>query len=302
MDAQVPSDVRFYGHLRKRFGKGHPFAVSSTGEAIRACCSQFPGFQAYVESHNGPGYRILVDEEPQTLDTLGNPVSGGSVIKIVPVVAGAHDFEQVLIGAAMIAFAMYNPLAWSTVAGSWGAAALGASSAMGWAMVLGGVASMLAQAPNVGQAGQNGPSDMPSYSFGSPTVTIGQGRPVPLLYGQVRVGGAVVSAGIVSEGYQHGGFGGAANSDLGTLSGDGDTIPWVAAIGPDIQTFTTAPAASSVVTAIEAKYGAGATATLVPEGTLVKSASAGHQALVSISGGQTRVSYDPPTDALETLF
>lgn len=291
MDAQVLSDVRFYGHLRKRFGKGHAFAVGSTGEAIRACCSQFPGFKAYVEAHSEPGYRILVEEEPQTLDTLGNPVSGGSVIKIVPVVAGASDGVQVIVGAALIAasFIPGNPFAAQTMA-------------LGISMVLGGVAQMLAPSPAVGAIGSNGPSDMPSYSFGSPTVTIGQGRPVPLGYGEIRVGGAIVSAGIVSEGYQHGGFGGAANSDLGTLSGNGDTIPWVAAIGPDIQTFTTATAASSVVTAIEAKYGAGATATSVPEGTLVKSASAGHQALVSTSGGQTRVSYDPPSDALETLF
>lgn len=211
--------VELYGHLRKRFGRRFMLAVGSPAEAIRALCFQVQGFRAWVESHSGAGYRILVEEEPQTLDTLGNPVSGGSVIKIIPVVAGASDGVQVIVGAALIAasFIPGNPFAAQTMA-------------LGISMVLGGVAQMLAPSPAVGAIGSNGPSDMPSYAFGSPTVTIGQGRPVPLLYGQVRVGGAIVSAGIVSEGYQPGGFGGACPTDDGTITGNGDTAPWVAAI------------------------------------------------------------------------
>lgn len=219
--------IELYGHLRKRFGRRFMLAVGSPAEAIRALCFQVQGFRAWVEAHSEPGYRVIVGTEPATMDTLGNPVGGGEVIKIIPVVGGAHgDVGQILLGAALIYASTFIPGAWAL--GSMSVAS--AVSSIGFAMVLGGVASMLATPPQVGQNGSNGPSDMPSYSFGSPTVTIGQGRPVPLLYGQVRVGGAIVSAGIVSEGYQPGGFGGVCPTDDGTITGNGDSTPWVAAI------------------------------------------------------------------------
>lgn len=221
-------DVRLYGHLGKRFGKRFRLDVGSVGETFRALDSQLPGFAAYVAANGS--YRVLVGKDACTLDTLGDPVGSMEVIKIVPVVAGAHgDLGQILLGAALIAVAWWNPLGWSTVAGSWGAAGLGAMSSIGMAMVLGGVAGLLAAPPRTPTSG----SDTPSYSFGSPTATVGQGNPVPLFYGgPLRVGGAVVSAGIVSEDYQSKGFGGAATDDLGNWSGNGDSIPWCAAVAP----------------------------------------------------------------------
>ncbi len=61
---------------------------------------------------------------------------------------------------------------------------------LGITMVLGGVAQMLAVAPKINN--NSGAPDSPVYSFGSPTVTIGQGRPVPLFYGgPLEVGGAI---------------------------------------------------------------------------------------------------------------
>jgi predicted phage tail protein len=209
--------IELYGHLRKRFGRRFMLAVGSVSEAIRALDSQLPGFGAWVSSHGS--YKVLVGAEAQTLDTLENPVGGGEVIKIVPVVAGASDAVQIIVGAALIAAGVFTGQGWLV--------------STGVAMALGGVATMLAAAPRIGATSQNGPSDMPSYSFGSPTVTIGQGRPVPVLYGgPLRIGGAIVSAGIVSEGYQSKGFGGAAFDDAGTWSGNGDSIPWSAAIAP----------------------------------------------------------------------
>ena len=216
--------IELYGHLRKRFGKEFRMDVMSPAEAVHALDCQIKGFGAWVVSHGS--YKVLVGQEPQTLDTLGNPVAGSEVIKIVPVVAGAHgDLGQIFLGVALMAAG----------AALWALGPAGMFTGdtlvnIGLAMTLGGVATMLAGVPKVGATGQNGPSDMPSYAFGSPTVTIGQGRPVPLLYGQVRVGGAIVSAGIVSEGYQPKGFGGQAPDDAGTIGGNGDTAPWVAAI------------------------------------------------------------------------
>lgn len=225
--------IILYGHLRARFGREFSFAIGSVAEGIRALCSQVQGFEPALAQGS---YKVLVGQEAQTLDALDNPVSSREVIKLVPVVEGAHgDVGQILLGAALIwATAGWG---WAFAAGSFGAAAMSAVSSIGWALVLGGVASMLASPPQVGQAGQSGPADMPSYAFGSPTVTVGQGRPVPLGYGEMEVGGAVVSAGIVSEAYQKGGFGGlcppdGSGNDSGTMTGNGDSTPWMAAIQP----------------------------------------------------------------------
>lgn len=225
---QTLKRIELYGHLRKKFGRRFQMAVGSPAEALRALDSQLPGFAAYVAANGS--YRVLVGTDACTLDTLGNPVGSMEVIKIVPVVEGAGgDLGQILLGAALIAVAWWNPLGWSTVAGSWGAAGLGAMSSIGMAMVLGGVAGLLAAPPRTPTSG----SDTPSYAFGSPTATVGQGNPVPLFYGgPLRVGGAVVSAGIVSEDYHMGGFGGLCAKDDGTWSGNGDSIPWAASVAP----------------------------------------------------------------------
>lgn len=212
--------IELYGHLRKRFGRRFFLAVGSVAEAMRALDSQLPGFGVWVVSHGS--YRVLVGTEPQTVDTLGNPVGSMETIKIIPVVAGAHgDLGQIILGAALIAGGIAMTPFFPTLGPM--------VTNIGLAMVLGGVAGLLAAPPQIPKSG----TDTPAYTFGSPTATVGQGNPVPLFYGgPLRVGGAVVSAGIVSEDYQSKGFGGAAADDLGTWSGNGDSIPWCAAVAP----------------------------------------------------------------------
>lgn len=229
MSEPTVKTIRLYGHLRKRFGKEFRLAVNSVHEATsQALPALVPGWTEYVGvTHGQSGFRVLVGEEPQTIDTLGNPVGSNEVIKIVPVVAGAKSGGmQFLFGAILVAASFIPVLA----------PVSGYMRSMGIAMMVGGVATMLATAPNLAALNSNnGPADSPAYSFGNPTVTIGQGRPVPLLYGgPLRVGGAIVSAGINSEAYQRKGFGGAALDDLGTISGNGDSLPWLWAIAPAV--------------------------------------------------------------------
>ncbi|SCZ74077.1 hypothetical protein SAMN03159324_05182 [Pseudomonas sp. NFPP18] len=65
-------------------------------------------------------------------------------------------------------------------------------------MVAGGVIQMLSpQAKGLGT--QDSPNNRPSYSFNGAVNTSVQGNPVPLLYGRMIVGSAVISAGIYSE-------------------------------------------------------------------------------------------------------
>jgi predicted phage tail protein len=64
-------------------------------------------------------------------------------------------------------------------------------------MTIGGVIQMLSpqQMPKSGESANNGAS----YNFTGPVNTTAQGNPVPVLYGRMIVGSAVISAGIVAE-------------------------------------------------------------------------------------------------------
>ena len=225
--------VYLYGHLRKRFGPRFDLVINSPADALNGLCHVVPGFRDYLGEHSLPGYRVLVGNVPRDESNMHEPCT--KAVKIVPAVAGAKDaLGQILTGAALIAMVYFTGGSGATFlsasAGNWLSAA---TINVGFAMVLGGVAQMLSPQPGVGPQSPNGTDDVPSYTFGSPTVTVGQGRPYPVFYGgPLRIGGAVVSSGITSEGYQPKGFGGAAPDDAGTMGGNGDSLPWVWAIAP----------------------------------------------------------------------
>jgi len=66
----------------------------------------------------------------------------------------------------------------------------------GGALVLGGIASMMAPTPSplAGEKAQN-------YAFNGAANTTRQGVAIPVCYGQLMVGGAVISSGISPEDY-----------------------------------------------------------------------------------------------------
>jgi predicted phage tail protein len=67
--------------------------------------------------------------------------------------------------------------------------------------VLGGVAQMLSPQQK-GLSSKDSPDNGASYNFNGPVNTQAQGNPVPLLYGRMIVGSAVISAGIYAEDQQ----------------------------------------------------------------------------------------------------
>jgi len=66
-------------------------------------------------------------------------------------------------------------------------------------MILGGVVQLLTPIPKGSAA--NTAANAPSYVFNGAVNTQAQGNPVPLLYGRMIVGSAVISAGIKAEDY-----------------------------------------------------------------------------------------------------
>lgn len=67
--------------------------------------------------------------------------------------------------------------------------------------MLAGVAQLLSP-QKVGLSTTDGPNNGASYNFNGPVNTTAQGNPVPLLYGELIIGSATVSAGIYSQDQQ----------------------------------------------------------------------------------------------------
>lgn len=146
---------------------------------------QFAGFETFMLESKDKGLRFAIFNGNRNIgeDDLGKP-TGRDVIRIVPVIEGSKRAGalQTIIGAVLIVVGLvYSPLL-----------------PVGIAMVAGGVMQMLSpQAKGLGT--QDSPNNRPSYSFNGPVNTSVQGNPVPLLYGRMIVGSAVISAGIYSE-------------------------------------------------------------------------------------------------------
>lgn len=184
------------GELGKRYGRKHMLDVKSPAEAVRALCANFKDFAAFVSASadRNVGYRVLNKREEVGEDELHNPAS--QRITLAPVVAGAGGtVGKILLGAALIAASFLVP--------GLGAVALFGTTTLatvafsvGVSLALGGIAQMLAPQPKF-----DGPQEeqQPSYVFNGAVNTSAQGQPVPVGYGRMVVGSAVISAGISVE-------------------------------------------------------------------------------------------------------
>jgi predicted phage tail protein len=191
--------VILLGELGRRFGRRHQLAISSAAEAIRALAANFPAFERELvaSGERGVGYRVLAGRDPLTLERLHEP-TGSLRITLAPVVSGAggNGLGQILLGAALIAVAWWNPMGWAASGAFLSQATL---YSVGTSMILGGVAQMIAPTPKASEPSERA-ENKPSYSFNGAVNTTAQGHPVPVGYGRLIVGSAVISAGIdVSE-------------------------------------------------------------------------------------------------------
>lgn len=186
------------GQLGKLFGRRHRFDVATAGEAVRALCANFPGFERHMMETPNVGYRVKLHDAPlQDIKELHHPV-GGRTITITPVVSGAgRGMGQILLGAALIAAAVFIPgLGTAMLIGATSVASVAFS--VGVSLVIGGVAQLLAPSPKSNAPAER-PENQPSYVFNGPVNTTAQGQPVPVGYGRLVVGGAVISGGLSTE-------------------------------------------------------------------------------------------------------
>lgn len=181
------------GMLAKQFGKRFELAVSSPREAVRALCSQIPGFEKAILEHPY-GFRVWADKEPLPDSASLDRCTGARAIRIVPVVAGAKSGGQmILTGALLVAAVYFAPVMMGSGAAGSAFFGSGVATSIGVSLVLGGISQMLFTPPK--STTTNNQSNL--LFSGSINTTV-QGNSVPICYGKMLVGSQVIAAGIES--------------------------------------------------------------------------------------------------------
>jgi predicted phage tail protein len=208
--------VTLYGELAEKYGKDWSLDVNSPGEAFKALDVNNIGFRQFVASseERGVGYKVIVGKSYiNDYSELGHP-SGRQEIKIIPVILGAKNnnaIGMILLGALLIWQPWAAPEAIGALTAEQAAAQLTLNSAgtfmsnasysslamkLGGALLLGGIASLLAPTPEVTE------TDKPTnYGFDGASNTARQGYAIPVAYGQLLIGGTVISSGVSPEDY-----------------------------------------------------------------------------------------------------
>ena len=218
------------GELGKKFGRVHVYELNTPAEAIRALSANYEGFQQELSAagERGIGYMVHVGKDPmQSLDEIGNPTGRLEEISITPVLQGAGGgVGKIFAGIGLIAAAIllgpagagFLNLGAGFVSGAFAAAASSAVGYIGTSLILGGTAQLLSPtiSDSPGSFGTTSPSrarardsftpenneiadNRASYIFNGAVNLTAQGNPVPILYGRMRVGSVVISAGLSVE-------------------------------------------------------------------------------------------------------
>tara|TARA_A100001201_G_scaffold44864_1_gene45870 strand:- start:1320 stop:1979 length:660 start_codon:yes stop_codon:yes gene_type:complete len=209
--------VKVYGALRKRLGQCRfEFDVNTPAQAIKALCVNFAGLDKWLidSEKDGVAYRVTVSKEKATEENVAPllmPFSDQEVFSITPVIAGAgRGVGSILVGAALIAVAIANPAVGFGLGGAAGfgagavagatSATLGASLAalggtIGIGLVLTGIAQVISPQPSLDSTLDES-VQLESFTFSNVVNTARQGMPVPIAYGRLFVGSAVLSSGL----------------------------------------------------------------------------------------------------------
>lgn len=197
--------IKLSGSMARMFGREHKLAVRTPAEAIRALIATKPGFEKYLmeAKDNGIVFTVFTGKKNIGEEELSNP-TGRDEIRFIPVLAGSKKggVLQVIVGVVLVAVGAVvqawmggSPNPFSTY--MYGA---------GISMIVGGVIQMLTPVPRNQERKDD---ERRSYVFNGAVNVRAQGNPVGLLYGELIVGSAVVSAGISTQdnyisGYQAG--------------------------------------------------------------------------------------------------
>jgi len=208
--------VKVYGALRERLGQCRfELEAATPAQAIKALCVNFPGLDKWLidSEKDGVGYRVTVSKEKATeqdVSPLIMPWSEKDVFSITPVIAGAgRGLGAILAGVALVGLAIASGGATLGLSGFTSGAVVGVSSQtallggaldaaagnIGIGLVFMGIAQTLSPQPSLDSTLDES-AQLESFSFSNVVNTSKQGLPVPIAYGRVFVGSAIISSGL----------------------------------------------------------------------------------------------------------
>ena len=186
--------VKFYGDL-KRFADGPiELEVSNFKELMSGLFTQIKGLRQHIRKGYYKirvGSKYLSEEQLKTTPIID--LKDGCTVHLTPVVAGAGKnggVFQIVAGIVIIAASIIS-YQWYGV--GYGSALM--FGVTGAAMALGGVMTMLAKVPSMGDYGKEGEKKQ-STSFSNIKNLTPQGRPIPLLYGKMLTSLVLISQGV----------------------------------------------------------------------------------------------------------
>lgn len=182
------------GPLGKQFGREWELAAKSPREAISLIDANCPGVFNWMRSNAKKYSKYVVvcktgDRiEEFSEDQYQHQEGRFDEIRFVPVIEGAGNVARIVVGVIMIVIGYSFPVLAPYL------------YPMGAALILGGVAGMLAPKPKMNDSSGQGVADnRSSYYFDGPANTTAQGAPVPLIYGRCMVGSQTISAAVTVD-------------------------------------------------------------------------------------------------------
>jgi predicted phage tail protein len=191
--------VFIHGYLGQKYGKKHCFSLSKPRDVFRALECSFEGFNKEIIElgKNGCQYTLVVDDRELSNENDLSVVSKMKTIHIVPTIFGAGVAALVVGALAAI-----------------GGVALGGTATLIGSMLLAvafsaisfGLQSLLTKPPQANAISQSNPNQSTaatsatskSFLFSNRENVASQGNPIPLAYGRLRVGSAIIQENIKS--------------------------------------------------------------------------------------------------------
>ena len=156
-----------HGRLKLKFNKEYNLDIKNIPEAIRALSLQIPGFKKELSKGE---YFVYRDKTQICEHELNLNLGKTEEIHLIPVIQGSKGTGKAvgmaILGVALVASAFVFAPAAGLGAAAFGSVTFGQIALVGGALILGGIASMLAPSPKVNsQSYQNQevPSERKSF-------------------------------------------------------------------------------------------------------------------------------------------
>jgi len=197
------TNVTIHGEMGEIFGNFHKFEITKLLDIGRALTAQNKGFKRYCVSKfkEGISYSYIDPKNPNKRWNSAEELLAEEApveIHVVPVISGSGVVAVAVYSAVKIAVVAVG--GYLSAAGAWLASGSAlANLAVG--LIIQGIMALLFPVELPDNEAQKSESrlDQSSYLFSNLKNTLTQGFPIPLLYGELRVGSSVVSTDVRGE-------------------------------------------------------------------------------------------------------